>query len=131
MPALSVETISGLLAPYLEGSGSDAGPNPGPNPGPGQLWAQLSVYLDLLLKWNARTNLTAIREPEEIVRRDSWIVGGRPASADLKVDRSKRLPSWVQAHPDLRFTKWSDVGFYPDGYKGTTTEALFLTRTKR
>ena len=30
---------------------------------------QLSTYLDLLVKWNARTNLTAIREPEEIVRR--------------------------------------------------------------
>jgi 16S rRNA (guanine527-N7)-methyltransferase len=30
---------------------------------------QLSIYLDLLLKWNARTNLTAIRDPEEIVRR--------------------------------------------------------------
>ena len=31
--------------------------------------SQLSQYLDLLLKWNARTNLTAIRDPEEIVRR--------------------------------------------------------------
>jgi 16S rRNA (guanine527-N7)-methyltransferase len=31
--------------------------------------AQLTVYLDLLLRWNARTNLTAIREPREIVRR--------------------------------------------------------------
>ena len=30
---------------------------------------QLSTYLDLLLKWNARTNLTAIRDPEEIVSR--------------------------------------------------------------
>jgi len=30
---------------------------------------QLSVYLDLLLKWNARTNLTAIRAPEKIVQR--------------------------------------------------------------
>ena len=30
---------------------------------------QLSVYLDLLLRWNARTNLSAIRDPEEIVRR--------------------------------------------------------------
>jgi 16S rRNA (guanine527-N7)-methyltransferase len=29
----------------------------------------ISKYIDLLLKWNARTNLTAIREPEEIVRR--------------------------------------------------------------
>ena len=30
---------------------------------------QLASYLALLLRWNARTNLTAIREPEEIVRR--------------------------------------------------------------
>jgi 16S rRNA (guanine527-N7)-methyltransferase len=30
---------------------------------------KLAVYLDLILKWNARTNLTAIRQPEEIVRR--------------------------------------------------------------
>lgn len=30
---------------------------------------QLAVYLELLLKWNARMNLTAIRKPEEIVRR--------------------------------------------------------------
>lgn len=30
---------------------------------------QISTYLDLLVKWNARTNLTAIRDPEEMVRR--------------------------------------------------------------
>jgi 16S rRNA (guanine527-N7)-methyltransferase len=36
---------------------------------PTELLLQLSVYLDLVLKWNARTNLTAIREPEGIVRR--------------------------------------------------------------
>src|SRR5271167_4951120 len=57
MPTLSNETISGLLAPYLDGAGSET------------LYEQLSAYLDLLLKWNARTNLTAIRDPEEIVRR--------------------------------------------------------------
>lgn len=33
------------------------------------LASQLDSYLALLLRWNARTNLTAIREPEEIVRR--------------------------------------------------------------
>ena len=33
------------------------------------LLSQLSIYLDLLMKWNARTNLSAIREPEEIVTR--------------------------------------------------------------
>jgi 16S rRNA (guanine527-N7)-methyltransferase len=58
MPTLSQDRLIVLLAPYL---GDAAVP---PN-----LYDQLSTYLDLLLKWNARTNLTAIREPEEIVRR--------------------------------------------------------------
>jgi len=31
--------------------------------------AAISKYIDLLLKWNARINLTAIRAPEEIVQR--------------------------------------------------------------
>ncbi len=39
-----------------------------PDPSP-LLLGQLSIYLELLLKWNAQTNLTAIRAPEEIVRR--------------------------------------------------------------
>jgi 16S rRNA (guanine527-N7)-methyltransferase len=30
---------------------------------------QLQLYLDLLLKWNARVNLTAVRDAEEIVQR--------------------------------------------------------------
>lgn len=30
---------------------------------------KLVTYLDLLLRWNARTNLTAVRDPEEIVQR--------------------------------------------------------------
>ena len=29
----------------------------------------ISTYIDLLLRWNARINLTAVREPEEIVTR--------------------------------------------------------------
>src|SRR5262249_51061612 len=29
----------------------------------------ISIYIDLLLRWNARTNLTAIRDPEEIAAR--------------------------------------------------------------
>ena len=56
MPLLSESAIATLLAPYLP----DA---------PATLLSQLSLYLDLLLRWNARTNLTAIRDPEEIVRR--------------------------------------------------------------
>ena len=33
------------------------------------LYLQLGRYLEVLLRWNARTNLTSIREPEGIVRR--------------------------------------------------------------
>jgi len=58
MPALSESQIATLLTPYLD-----------PVPPPKNMMPRLSTYLDLLLKWNARTNLTAIRDPEEIVRR--------------------------------------------------------------
>ena len=36
---------------------------------PAAIYAQLAQYLELLLRWNAKTNLTAIREPEQIVTR--------------------------------------------------------------
>ena len=61
MPTLSESAIQDLLDTYL--------PERGGFEPPSGLYTQLSEYLDLLLKWNARTNLTAIREPEEIVRR--------------------------------------------------------------
>jgi len=59
MATLPDSTIATLLQPYLlpQTTLRDA------------LYPKLSLYLDLLLKWNARTNLTAIRNPEEIVRR--------------------------------------------------------------
>ena len=34
-----------------------------------ELVGQLQTYLDLLLRWNARINLTAVRDPEQIVTR--------------------------------------------------------------
>ena len=49
--------ISALLQPFLEAPLS-----------PVQL-DQISTYIDLLLRWNARINLTAIRDPEHIVPR--------------------------------------------------------------
>ncbi len=60
MPTARMETARtpALLAPYLESEELS----------PGQV-DQLSKYLDLLLKWNARMNLTAVREPEQIVTR--------------------------------------------------------------
>jgi 16S rRNA (guanine527-N7)-methyltransferase len=55
MAALSESAIEHLISPYIIENK--------------QLAKQLGEYLDLLLRWNARTNLTAIREPEEIVQR--------------------------------------------------------------
>jgi len=39
-----------------------------------------STYLDLLLKWNAKMNLTGVREPEEMIRRhfgESFFAAGK------------------------------------------------------
>jgi 16S rRNA (guanine527-N7)-methyltransferase len=55
MPTLSESAIAALLTPYLTP--------------PATILPQLSAYLGLLLRWNARMNLTAIRKPEEIVQR--------------------------------------------------------------
>lgn len=56
--AVSDERITELLAPFL---------------GPVRLsptqTRQVSNYLDLLLLWNSKMNLTAVRDPEEIVSR--------------------------------------------------------------
>src|SRR3954471_2847564 len=55
--------IAELLEPFLEkddGSREELSQ---------QQLQQFSDYLDLLLRWNANTNLTSVREPEEIVTR--------------------------------------------------------------
>jgi 16S rRNA (guanine527-N7)-methyltransferase len=59
MATLPESTLISLLKPYLSSTETV----------PDALYTQLSAYLDLLLKWNSRTNLTAIRTPEEIVQR--------------------------------------------------------------
>jgi 16S rRNA (guanine527-N7)-methyltransferase len=73
MPTLSESAIATLITPYLPET-------------PASLLPQLSTYLDLLLKWNARTNLTAIRDPEEIVRRHfgESLFAARHLAADTK-----------------------------------------------
>jgi 16S rRNA (guanine527-N7)-methyltransferase len=49
--------ISVLLEPFVD------------RPLPEASLQQISTYIDLLLRWNARINLTAVRDPEEIVTR--------------------------------------------------------------
>ncbi len=55
--AVDTARIAALLEPFVE------------SPLPSSTLDQISTYIDLLLRWNARINLTAIRHPEEIVTR--------------------------------------------------------------
>ena len=55
---LEQHRISDLLLPYLEGHHLTA-----------DQVGDISTYIDILLKWNQAINLTAIRQPEEVVRR--------------------------------------------------------------
>jgi len=57
LPTASVLSLDKLVRPFLSGPLSED-----------QLH-QLQLYLDLLAKWNAKMNLTAVRDPEEMVRR--------------------------------------------------------------
>jgi 16S rRNA (guanine527-N7)-methyltransferase len=84
MATITPDKIAELLRPYLKGGrqSSDFFAASG-------LYAALAAYLELLLKWNARTNLTAIREPEEIVRRhfgESLFVAGHLRDCDSLLD---------------------------------------------
>jgi 16S rRNA (guanine527-N7)-methyltransferase len=56
---MEIDRISALLRPFLEKEEPLS---------PSQL-EQVSIYIDTLLRWNARINLTAVRSPEEIVTR--------------------------------------------------------------
>lgn len=62
---MTPDSIAELLQPYIVAP-ADVAP---PAPDWPRITAQLSIYLELIGKWNARINLTAIRSPQEIVRR--------------------------------------------------------------
>jgi 16S rRNA (guanine527-N7)-methyltransferase len=71
-PARIAELLAPFLAPPVTSSAtSDSGDRGDEEPAAlssAQL-QDISTYIDLLLRWNARINLTAIRDPEEIVTR--------------------------------------------------------------
>jgi 16S rRNA (guanine527-N7)-methyltransferase len=54
--------IAELLTPFVETSEGEAILSD-------KLLHDISIYIDILLRWNARINLTAIRDPEQIVLR--------------------------------------------------------------
>ncbi len=54
---MDIARIAALLCPFLDRTLPEVS------------LQQISTYIDLLLKWNARINLTAVREPDNIVTR--------------------------------------------------------------
>jgi 16S rRNA (guanine527-N7)-methyltransferase len=76
---LTPEAIAALLPPYVRADGLDLA----------RICGQLASYLDLLQKWNAKLNLTAIRTPEEIVRRhfgESLFAGSHLGQCETLLD---------------------------------------------
>jgi 16S rRNA (guanine527-N7)-methyltransferase len=62
---VSPDRIAELLAPFLDASYLEQTPSAATD----ALFRNISTYIDILLHWNSRINLTAIRDPEEIVTR--------------------------------------------------------------
>jgi 16S rRNA (guanine527-N7)-methyltransferase len=84
--AVDTAPIQALLEPFLE------------LPLPSSTLDQISTYIDLLLRWNARINLTAIRHPEEIVTRhfgESFFLARHlfPATAQRSQAKSQAIGS--------------------------------------
>jgi 16S rRNA (guanine527-N7)-methyltransferase len=70
-PTRIAELLEPFLSPLSNPCHSELGRRPGEEPAvlsPTQL-EHISTYIDLLLHWNSRINLTAIRDPEQIVTR--------------------------------------------------------------
>jgi 16S rRNA (guanine527-N7)-methyltransferase len=70
-PSRIAELLQPFLSPIPNPCHSEPGKRPGEEPAvlsPAQLQS-ISIYIDLLLRWNPRINLTAIRNEEEIVTR--------------------------------------------------------------
>jgi len=66
------QRISELLFPFLGSNAGDSSATRGSHRSKLLSNSQLnsiSIYIDILLRWNARMNLTAVRSPDEIVER--------------------------------------------------------------
>ena len=104
---MDTSRIAELLIPFL-------GPGSAGSLGQPQL-EQISTYIDLLLRWNARVNLTAIRDPEEIVTRhfgESVFVARHlfPCEADTNVREALEPRAASRQPPAARQLRLLDIG---------------------
>lgn len=91
--------IAELLAPFLEGQPLS----------PAHL-SSISTYIDILIRWNARINLTAIRDPEEIVTRhfgESLFAARHLFPACSSVSPVVKV---LERTPEVKASKVADLG---------------------
>lgn len=97
---MDTSVIAQLLGPYIQLDES-------------RLFA-ISKYIDLLMKWNARINLTAIREPEEMVQRHfgesffaaKYLLAQKPVASAVDLGSGAGFPGVPLAifAPDVQVT---------------------------
>jgi 16S rRNA (guanine527-N7)-methyltransferase len=80
--------IAKLLTPFLGPGGCDVLSS--------KQLEYISIYIDLLLRWNARINLTAVRDPEQIVTRH---FGESLFTARHLFPRSEGQSEMIQSRP--------------------------------
>ncbi|MGC2110009.1 MAG: 16S rRNA (guanine(527)-N(7))-methyltransferase RsmG [Candidatus Korobacteraceae bacterium] len=75
---------------------------------PPGLIEQVQAYLELLLRWNARINLTAVRDPEQIVTRHfgESLFASQLLARGFPADR----PNHIDQNPEDAVTSLADVG---------------------
>ncbi len=78
---------------------------------PAQL-SSISTYIDILLRWNARINLTAIRDPEEIVTRHfgESLFAARHLFPSASSALAVAVPPCPPASPVVKVSKVADLG---------------------
>jgi 16S rRNA (guanine527-N7)-methyltransferase len=98
--------IAELLEPFLHASSA----NDQPPMTSDALYHHISTYIDILLRWNARINLTAIRDPEQIVIRH---FGESLFAARILFPRSSSVSSVVRAFDPLRVADLGSGAGFP------------------
>ena len=105
--------LAALIRAGLPACGIDAGSS---RPSADGLAGRLAAYLALLVRWNAKWNLTAVRDPRDMVTRhlfdslsvDPWVTGPRV----IDVGTGAGLPGIPLAllRPEVRFTLLDSAG---------------------
>jgi len=127
------ERLTELLQPFLGVNPESRGPS---SLAPDQI-QYISTYIDLLLRWNSRVNLTSVRDPEEIVTRHfgESLFAAQHLFPDPLVDKSPARPSVIDVGSGAGFPGLPIKIWAPDIYltliESNQKKATFLREVAR